>query len=98
MSSEPDRTFTGSWRALTNAVRGRRTYHGIQPGATYRRKNYGSVEEMVRVVSLHTDAQDVQHVRFELRLRRQDGGTFDFGSRTLGIETFAGEYHERKAG
>jgi hypothetical protein len=98
MGTESDRTFSDSWRALTDAIRGRRNYQEIQPGATFRRRNYGNVEETARVVSLHTDAQDVQHVRFELRLRRQDGGTFDFGSRTLGIDAFAGEYRQRKAG
>jgi hypothetical protein len=37
-------------------------------------------------------------VHFELKLRRQDGGVFDFGSRTFGIDTFADAYRQRKAG
>jgi hypothetical protein len=101
MSTKSDWNFAGSWRAVTDALRGRGpNTQGIQPGATFRRRNYGNVEEMVRVVSLYTDAQNVQHVRFDLRIRRQDGGMFDFGSRSLGIEAFAGVYREqdRKVG
>jgi hypothetical protein len=98
MSIEGNRSFTESWRTLAGAVLGRgRRYEDIQPGATFRRKNYGDIEETAKVVAIHTDAQRVQHVRFELMLRRRDGGTFDFGSRTLGIEVFAGEYRQRVA-
>lgn len=98
MSSAASRNTSGSWRTFTDAIRWRgRKYEDIQPGATFRRKNFGDIEETVRVLAINNDAQAVPHVRFEVTFRRRDGGTFDFGSRTLGIEVFAGEYRQRVA-
>lgn len=95
MSDQVTPNPTKSWWSIAGAVLRRgRVYQDIRPGATFRRKSYGDIEETAHVVAVHTDAQDVKHVRFDLTLRRRDGGTFDFGSRTLGLEVFAGAYRD----
>jgi hypothetical protein len=97
--SEPDsRQNIASWQAFVTAVLGRAPApQDVRPGATFRRRNYGDIVETARVVSVHTDSQDLPHVRFEITFRRRDGGTFNFGSRTLGLKTFVGHYGEKVA-
>lgn len=91
-------TLAESWQALVTAVLGRPPSNpDIRPGATFRRRNYGDIVEIARVVSVHSDSQRLPHVSFEVTFRRRDGGTFNFGSRTLGLKTFAGQYRERIA-
>jgi hypothetical protein len=98
--SEPDsrQNITESWQAFVTAVLGRSPSHqDVQPGATFRRRNYGDIVETARVVSVHTDSQQLPHVSFEITFRRRDGGTFNFGNRTLGLKTFVGQYREKIA-